>query len=431
MEASKRHPRWADVPAERWNDWRWQVSNSLKNADDLADFMGCSEGQREEMRRLSKNFRFAVTPYYASLIDVADPEDPVGLQTFPQSMELINAPEEGDDHIGEAHYSPVKRIVHRYPDRVLFILTEQCSFYCRFCTRRRIVGGGMHGSYLDEIQEAIDYIRATPEVRDVLISGGDPFVYVDEKLDSVLSRLRAIEHVEIIRFGTRVPVVLPMRVTSELCAMLRAYHPIYVNTHFNHPREITPESAAACARMADAGIPLGNQTVLMRGVNDCAVTMKKLVHELLKIRVRPYYLYQGDLAIGTKHFRTPISKGIEIVESLRGHTTGFAVPSFVVDMVGGGGKVPLGPNYVVSQAPGKWVLRNFEGFMSTYTEPDDYEDRCPDRCGNRQSHQGGNGKVDSVSGLVRSRVPYMKAKGRQNTGAAARVRSAKTPSGVR
>lgn len=423
MEPSKRHPRWAEVAPEQWNDWRWQVSHSLKNADDLADFMQCSEGQREEVRRLSRNFRFALTPYYASLIDLNDPDDPVGLQAFPQSMELVSAPEEEQDHIGEEHYSPVKRIVHRYPDRVLFILTEQCSFYCRFCTRRRIVGGGMHGEYLDEIQEAITYIAETPEIRDVLISGGDPFVYADEKLEAVLAKLRAIDHVEIIRFGTRVPVVIPMRVTNDLCSMLRKYHPLYVNTHFNHPREITPESAAACARLADAGMPLGNQTVLMRGVNDCPVVMKKLMHELLKIRVRPYYLYQADLAPGTKHFRAPISKGIEIIESLRGHTTGFAVPNFVVDMVGGGGKVPIGPNYVVSQAPGKWVFRNFEGFMSTYTEPDDYEDRCPEKCGESHATPSTGGKVQSVASLLRSRAPTMKAKGRQQTAAAARVRA--------
>lgn len=418
METSgARHPRWTDVPQDAWNDWRWQLSHSLKNADDLADFMQCSEGQREEVKRLSKNFRFALTPYYASLINLSDPEDPIGLQAFPQSMELLNAPEEADDHIGEEHYSPVKRITHRYPDRVLFLLTEQCSFYCRFCTRRRVVGGGVQGNYADEIRDAIGYIRATPEVRDVLISGGDPLVYADEKLEPILAELRAIPHVEIIRFGTRVPVVLPMRITDSLCAMLRKYHPLYVNTHFNHPNEITPEAAAACGRLADSGMPLGNQTVLMRGVNDCPVVMKRLVHALLRIRVRPYYLYQGDLAVGTKHFRTSISKGIEIVESLRGHTTGLAVPTFCIDMVGGGGKVPISPNYVVSQAPGRWVLRNFEGFMSTYTEPDDYDDRCPDHCGEPKIAHHANGRADNVAGLFHSKTPFMKAKGRSATSA--------------
>ncbi|MEW6367181.1 MAG: lysine 2,3-aminomutase [Acidobacteriota bacterium] len=405
---SRRHTPWADVPEEQWADWRWQLRHSLRTADEVSEFLRCSEGQREEIRRLSANFRFAITPYYASLIDLDDRDDPVALQVLPQSMELVNAGEESEDHIGEEHYSPVKRIVHRYPDRVLFLLTEQCSVYCRFCTRRRIVGGGMEKGYLEEIQEAIQYVRETPEVRDVLISGGDPLIYAEDKLEPVLAALREIEHVEIIRLGTRVPVVLPMRVTDALCGMLRKYHPLYINTHFNHPREITTYSAAACGRLADAGIPLGNQSVLMRGVNDCPVLMKRLVHSLLKIRVRPYYLYQADLAPGTKHFRAPISKGIEIVEALRGHTTGFAVPTFAVDMVAGGGKVPLAPNYVVTQAPGRWVLRNYEGFMSMYVEPDDYEDRCPDRCGEDHGHANG----ETIAGLVRSRTPFMKAKGR-------------------
>ena len=420
MESEVRSIR-VGVPSEQWNDWRWQLGHSLRSADELADFLRCSAGPREEIRRLSKNFRFAVTPYYASLVNLEDPEDPIGLQVFPQSMELLCSPEEESDHIGEEQYSPVRRIVHRYPDRVLLLLTEQCSVYCRFCTRRRIVGGGMDAGYQEEVAEAIEYVRATPEVRDVLISGGDPLIYSEEKLESVLAGLRSIEHVEIIRIGTRAPVVIPMRITDELCGMLRRYHPLYMNTHFNHPREITAESAAACARLADAGIPLGNQTVLMRGVNDCPTIMKRLVHELLKIRVRPYYLYQTDLAIGTKHFRAPISKGIEIIEALRGHTTGFAVPTFVVDMVGGGGKVPLGPNYVISQAPGHWVLRNFEGFMSTYTEPDDYVDRCPDRCGACKTERDVTARP-TISGLIRARTPYMKAKGKAEKRVASRVR---------
>jgi len=415
--------RWLGGTDEEWNDWRWQIGHALRTADQLADFLQCSAGQREEIRRLSKNFRFAVTPYYASLIDIASPDDPIGMQVFPQSMELLCAPEEDGDHIGEEHYSPVKRIVHRYPDRVLFLLTEQCSVYCRFCTRRRIVGGGTEAkNYREEIAEAIAYIRATPEVRDVLISGGDPLIYVDEKLEAVLAEVRRIPHVEIIRFGTRAPVVIPMRITPELVSMLRKYHPLYLNTHFNHPREITPASAEACARLADAGIPLGNQTVLMRGVNDCPTIMKRLVHALLKIRVRPYYLYQTDLAIGTKHFRAPISKGIEIIESLRGHTSGMAVPTFVVDMVGGGGKVPISPNYVISQAPGRWVLRNFEGFMSTYAEPDDYEDRCPDRCGACRVSRESAVNPTTVAALARSRTPYMRARGRSEKRVSSRAR---------
>jgi lysine 2,3-aminomutase len=365
-----------DVSDAEWNDYRWQLRNRLTTVEDFTRVLGLSEEEQKDLEACMGKFRVSVTPYYASLIDPDDPHDPVRRQALPTPAELVVRPEDLKDAVSEDFDSPTPRITHRYPDRVLFVVTEMCSMYCRHCTRRRLVGGTEDIVSREEIDNAIKYIERATEVRDVLISGGDPLVLADEQLEDIIRRVRAIDHVEIIRIGSRMPVVCPQRITPELCAMLRKYHPLYLNTHFNHPNEVTPESERACAMLADAGIPLGNQSVLLRGVNDCAHVMKKLVQELVRIRVKPYYYYQCDLAEGTAHFRTSVAKGIEIYESLRGHTTGFAVPTYIIDAIGGGGKTPVYPNYVISQAPGQVILRNYEGVISRYTEPDDYVEDC-------------------------------------------------------
>ncbi len=374
-------PLFKDVTDDQWNDYRWQLRNRLTTTEDFAQVLHLDERQRADLDACMGKFRVSVTPYYASLIDPYDPHDPVRMQAVPTPAELVVRPEDLKDAIAEDFDSPTPRITHRYPDRVLFVVTEMCSMYCRHCTRRRLVGGTEDIVAHGEIDNAIKYIERSPEVRDVLISGGDPLVLADEQLEDIIARVRAIDHVEIIRLGSRMPVVCPQRITPELVTMLREYHPLYFNTHFNHPNEFTPESKLACDLLADAGINLGNQTVLMRGVNDCANVMRRLVHRLVQYRVKPYYYYQCDLAEGTAHFRTSVAKGIEIYESLRGHTTGFAVPTYIIDAIGGGGKTPVYPNYVISQAPGQVVLRNYEGVISKYTEPDDYvepECHCPD-----------------------------------------------------
>jgi lysine 2,3-aminomutase len=369
--------RFKDVTDEQWNDWRWQLRNRLSTLEDFESVLNLTDPQRDDLQACMGKFRVSVTPYYASLMDPDDPSCPVRMQAVPTPAELVVRHEDLKDAVAEDFDSPTPRITHRYPDRVLFVVTEMCSMYCRHCTRRRLVGGTEDIVAQSEIDRAITYIERAPEVRDVLISGGDPLVLTDEQLEEILARVTAIKHVEIVRLGTRMPVVCPQRITPELVAMLRKYHPLYVNTHFNHPKEFTPESRQACEMLADAGIPLGNQTVLLRGVNDCANVMKKVCHKLLQYRVKPYYYYQCDLAEGTAHFRTSVAKGIEIYESLRGHTTGMAVPTYIIDAIGGGGKTPVFPNYVISQAPGQIILRNYEGVISKYTEPDDYvEGEC-------------------------------------------------------
>lgn len=366
----------ADVPAESWYDWTWQAKNRITNLADLKKHITLTPEEEQGVEKCLSTFRMAVTPYYLSLIDLNDPTDPLRKQAIPSAEELCFAPEESADSLHEDTDSPVKGLTHRYPDRVLFLLTDRCASYCRHCTRRRLVGQTDNSMPKEQIDACIDYIRNHPEVRDVLLSGGDVFMQSDEMLEYVISSLRAIDHVEIIRLGTRVPAVMPQRITQGLCDMLKKYHPIWVNVHFNHPNEITPDAAAACARLADAGIPLGNQSVLLAGVNDCVHVMRKLVNDLVKIRVRPYYIYVCDLSLGLSHFRTPVSKGIEIIEGLRGHTSGYCVPTFVVDAPGGGGKVPVMPNYVLSQTPRKVILRNFEGVITTFTEPEHYETKC-------------------------------------------------------
>ncbi len=384
MKQSRMFGLFSDVPDEQWNDWRWQLAHRVESLDRLRCVLSLTTDEVENIRACLQSLRMAITPYYLSLIDPSDPFDPIRRQAVPSAGELITYPEDQLDPLHEEVDSPVPGLTHRYPDRVLLLVTDQCSMYCRHCTRRRFAGHTDRPLSEEALERCLDYIRAHGEVRDVLVSGGDPLTLSDEKLERVLQKLRAIEHVEIIRIGTRMPVVMPQRITPELVSMLRRYHPLYVNTHFNHPNEITSESARACALLADAGIPLGNQSVLLAGVNDCVHVMTKLVQQLLLIRVRPYYIYQCDLSKGLSHFRTPVSKGIEIIEGLRGHTSGLAVPTFVVDAPGGGGKMPVMPNYVISQSPGRVVLRNFEGVITTYTEPRHYESSC--RCEDCRRH---------------------------------------------
>lgn len=373
---SRRHEFFPEVSDEQWNDWKWQVKNRIETLEQLKKYIPLKPDEEEGVKTSLSTLRMAITPYYLSLIDPDDPECPVRKQAIPTGLETHQSAADLLDPLHEDEDSPVPGLTHRYPDRVLFLITDMCSMYCRHCTRRRFAGQTDDESPSERIQKGIDYIARTPEVRDVLLSGGDALMVSDKMLESIIIRLRAIPHVEIIRIGSRTPVVCPQRITDDLVNMLKKYHPIWLNTHFNHPKEITPESTAACERMANAGIPLGNQSVLLRGVNDCVHVMKKLVHALVKIRVRPYYIYQCDLSMGLEHFRTPVSKGIEIIENLRGHTSGYAVPTFVVDAPGGGGKTPVMPTYIISQAPGKVVLRNFEGVITTYTEPAEYKNEC-------------------------------------------------------
>ena len=376
MIESRAYGMFKDIPDSDWNDWKWQVRNRIETLDQLKQYVTLSAEEEEGVAKCLSTLRMAVTPYYLSLINPNDAHDPVRRQAVPTGLEVHRSAADLLDPLHEDTDSPVPGLTHRYPDRVLLLITDQCSMYCRHCTRRRFAGQNDGAVAVDQIDACIDYIAKTPVIRDVLLSGGDPLLLSDERLEYIIKRLRAIEHVEIIRIGSRTPVVCPQRITPELCNMLKKYHPIWLNTHFNHPNEITQEAADACARLADAGIPLGNQTVLLAGVNDCVHVMRNLVHGLVKIRVRPYYIYQCDLSYGLEHFRTPVSKGIEIIEGLRGHTSGYCIPTFVVDAPGGGGKTPVMPNYVVSQSAHKVILRNFEGVITTYTEPDHYEETC-------------------------------------------------------
>ena len=376
MKVNRRNELFPNVSDAEWNDWKWQVKNRIETYEELSKYFTFSPEEAEGIKKALAQFRMAITPYYLSLIDPNDPYDPIRRQAIPQGAECNIAPADLNDPLHEDEDSPAPGLTHRYPDRVLFLITDMCSMYCRHCTRRRFAGQKDDESPSERIEKCLAYIEKTESVRDVLLSGGDALMVSDAKLEYIIQRLRAIPHVEIVRIGSRTPVVCPQRITPELCNMLKKYHPIWLNTHFNHPNEFTPEAEQALARLADAGIPLGNQTVLLRGVNDCVHVMKKLMHELVRNRVRPYYIYQCDLSMGLEHFRTPVSKGIEIIENLRGHTSGYAVPTFVVDAPGGGGKTPVMPNYVISQSPDKVILRNFEGVITTYTEPREYHEEC-------------------------------------------------------
>ncbi|ACF11800.1 lysine 2,3-aminomutase YodO family protein [Chlorobaculum parvum NCIB 8327] len=365
-----------------WSDWRWQMRHSIRDLDTFERLLDItlSDEQRKAFGETVQKFPMSTTPYYLSLINTDDMEnDPVFLQSVPSPLELKIMKGDMADPLHEDEDSPAPCVTHRYPDRVLLLVSNTCPMYCRHCTRKRKVGDEDTIPNRAAIQAGIDYIRNTPQVRDVLLSGGDPFLLSDEMLDWILTELRAIEHVEIIRVGTRTPVVLPQRITPELVAILGKHQPVWVNTHFNHPREMTQSARNALARLADVGVPLGNQTVLLSGINDCPRIMKALVHKLVANRVRPYYLYQCDLSEGLSHFRTPVGKGIEILESLIGHTSGFCVPTYVIDAPGGGGKIPVMPNYLISWSTNKVVLRNYEGVITTYKEPDSYEPTFCDR----------------------------------------------------
>jgi lysine 2,3-aminomutase len=377
--AEKMNP---NVLLSHWKDWKWQLRHSVRRLETFEDFLEIkfSPQERKALAITLERFPLSITPYYLSLIDSDNfRDDPVFRQAFPSPQELIVHPADMIDPLAEEKDSPVPGLTHRYPDRVLLHVSNVCAMYCRHCTRKRKVGDVDFIPGRAAIQAGIDYIRQNPQVRDVLLSGGDPLLLDDEQLDWILGRLRAIPHVEVIRIGTRTPVVLPYRITEGLTAVLKKYHPLWINTHFNHPREITSSSREALARLADVGIPLGNQSVLLAGVNDCPRIMKSLVHKLVQNRVRPYYLYQCDLSEGLSHFRTPVGKGIEIMESLIGHTSGFSVPTYVIDAPHGGGKIPVMPSYLISWSTNKVVLRNYEGVITTYKEPDSYEPVFCDR----------------------------------------------------
>ncbi len=365
-----------------WSDWRWQTKHRIRSLDVLESLLdiSLSEEKRRQLQETIQKFPFAITPYYLSLINTDQLEnDPIFRQAVPSIRELEVSAADMADPLHEDKDSPVPGITHRYPDRVLFLVSNVCAMYCRHCTRKRRVGDIDNIPSKAVIRKGIDYIRSNPKIRDVLLSGGDPFLLSTRSLDWILTELRAIPHVEIIRIGTRTPVVLPYRITPELVRMLKRHHPIWINTHFNHPREVTSSSRRALQMLADAGIPLGNQTVLLAGVNDCPRIMRALVHKLVANRVRPYYLYQCDLSEGLTHFRTPVGKGIEIIESLIGHTSGMCVPTYVIDAPGGGGKIPVMPNYLISWSTNKVILRNYEGVITTYKEPDAYEPTFCDR----------------------------------------------------
>lgn len=372
---------WKNVDEAQWNDWHWQVANRITTVAELSQVIHLTDGEKEVIEKSLNKLRMAITPYYASLMDPDDPTCPIRMRAVPTILETQISAEDMADPLHEDVDSPVPGLTHRYPDRVLFLVTDQCSMYCRHCTRRRIAGETDRPRSQAQIDEMIAYVREAQGVRDVLLSGGDPFTLSTERLEYIVARLHEIPHVEIVRYGTSIPVVLPQRVTDELLNVLKKYPPVWINTHFNHPKEITPESRLALARLADAGFVLGNQSVLLKGVNDCPYVMKELVQRLVQNRVRPYYLYQCDLSQGIAHFRTSVGKGIEIVEHLRGHTSGFAVPQFIVDVPGGGGKTPVGPCYVLSRNERTVVFRNYEGVIARYVEPEDTRfGGCPEEC---------------------------------------------------
>lgn len=361
---------WRDVPDGDWNDWKWQLKNRVTKLSQLERLMPTLTPEERAGALLAgeSKLAMAITPYFFNLIDPADENCPVRRQIIPRIEETTTASWEMLDPVGEDSHSPVPGLVHRYPDRVLFLVTDRCAAYCRYCTRSRLVSNASGYDFHPEFDRQIAYIAEHPEIRDVLLSGGDPLLFNDEKLEYLLSRLRAIPHVEFLRIGTRIPVFLPQRITPELCSMLKQFHPLFMSVHVNHPRELTTEVREALGRLSDAGIPLGNQSVLLKGVNDDPVTMKALVQKLLMCRVKPYYVYQCDLIAGSAHLRSSVAKGLEIMDSLRGHTTGYAVPQYVIDAPGGGGKVPINPGYILRKTADKVIIRNFEGRVFEYPE---------------------------------------------------------------
>ena len=370
-----------EATAAEWNSWHWQLRNRIHTLQRLERILRLSDDERRALEHHRAVLPFAITPYYAGLLDPENPSQALRRSVIPTTAEIVGSPEESEDPLGEEGQSPVPGLVHRYPDRVLFLATDVCSTYCRYCTRSRLVGqGGHYQPTIRRWEQAVAYIESMPAVRDVLLSGGDPLTLGDAALEWLLSRLRKIPHVELLRIGTKAPVVLPQRITSRLTRMLKRYHPLWMSIHFTHPDELTPEVEEACARLADAGIPLGSQTVLLAGVNDDVETMKRLMHGLVRLRVRPYYLYQCDPIVGSAHFRTPVEKGLEILRGLRGHTTGYAVPSYVIDAPGGGGKIPLLPDYLVGRNGTDLLLRNYEGRVFRYPDCGGGNGQAGDAC---------------------------------------------------
>lgn len=369
----------SEITPAQWNDWHWQMANRITKLVQLQKIIHLTPDEEQALRQ-KPELKMGITPQFASLMDPDDPNCPIRRQVVPTLAEFNVDDSDLEDPLSEDEFMVVPGLVHRYPDRVLVDITDQCAAYCRHCTRRRLVGKGSMPFSCERTEEIAQYIEAHPEVRDVLISGGDGLFLSDKSLDFVLNRLRSIKSVEIIRIGTRIPIFLPQRITDRLIAILRKYHPIWMNIHINHPNELSPDACKAIAKLVDAGIPLGAQTVLLAGINDCPNTMSALVHKLVKNRIRPYYLYQCDLSQGIEHFRTSVGVGLSIIEALRGHTTGFAVPTFCIDMPGGGGKVPIMPNYLISINDHKTIVRNFEGVISTYTEPQNYKTHQTNSC---------------------------------------------------
>ncbi|GAB4282979.1 MAG: lysine 2,3-aminomutase [Opitutales bacterium] len=357
---------WADVPAEKWNSWVWQLQNRITTTEQLEEHLELSPKEKAGCAFANKKLALAITPYFFNLIDRDNPDCPIRKQVIPRGGEMKVAPEEMLDPVGEEHTMPVPGLVHRYPDRVLFLVTDRCAAYCRYCTRSRLVSNAQDYNFHPELESGLKYIESHPEVRDVLLSGGDPLLLSDRKLDTLLERLRAIPHVEFIRIGSRIPIFLPQRITPELCEIFKKHGPIWMSIHVNHPLECTEDLKLACERLVFAGVPLGNQSVLLKGVNDDVETMRALVHRLLMMRVRPYYLYQCDLITGSADFRADVQKGIDIIRALRGHTTGYAIPQYVIDAPGGGGKVPINPDYVEEIRDDAVVIRNYEGKLYTY-----------------------------------------------------------------
>lgn len=400
------HSESNDITDKIWRDWKWQLRHSITDIDTFVELTGIkfTSEQRKKLDETVGKFPLSVTPYYLSLIETEDYEnDPIFKQAFPSPSELILEKHDMSDPLSEDTDSPVPGITHRYPDRVLFTVSNVCSMYCRHCTRKRKVGDKDFIPGREMIKKGLKYIKDTAEVRDVLLSGGDPFLLSNDYLDWILTELEKIDHLEVIRIGTRTPVVLPYRITDSLVEMLKSHHPLWINTHFNHPREMTVSAKDSLAKLADAGIPLGNQSVLLAGVNDCPRIIKDLCHKLVENRVRPYYLYQCDLSEGLSHFRTPVGKGIEIMESMVGHTSGFARPTYVIDAPGGGGKIPIMPNYIISWSTNKVILRNYEGVITSYKEPDSYEEYFCDRnCENCNLHLKLEGAdEESATGIAR------------------------------
>jgi len=393
---------WKNVTKKQWDDWKWQVQNRITTVDQLKEVVNLTPDEEAGVHESLKILRMAISPYFAMLMDPDDPHDPIRMQAVPTIQETDFSASDMEDPLFEDIDSPVHGLTHRYPDRVLFLITDMCGNYCRHCTRRRMAGQTDHQMSRETIDAAIKYIKGHQEIRDVLISGGDGLLVSDEFLEDVIKRLRAIDHVEIVRLGSRAPCTLPQRITPELCKMLSRYHPIWLNTHFNHPKEITPESKRAVEMLVDHGIPVGNQSVLLKGINDCPTIMKKLVHELVKIRCRPYYYYQCDLSKGLEHFRTSVEKGIEIAEALRGHTSGFAVPTFILDGPGGGGKIPISPQYLISMSDKRVVLRNYEGGTFSYPQPKDRVSVCPPTCKLCEKYKNVESK-EGVAGVLSGR----------------------------